>query len=131
VLTDKTVLITGGKRIGAVIAAELAAQGMDVALSYNRSKEEAEQTAAVVRKLGRRAFVLHADFSRAGDCATLVNESARQLGRLDVLINMASVYSAVPFAGASSTSPIGWPRAADLAMPATCRTTWQSAASSV
>ena len=47
-LTDKTVLITGGKRIGAVIAAELAAQGMDVALSYNRSKEEAEQTAAVV-----------------------------------------------------------------------------------
>jgi NAD(P)-dependent dehydrogenase (short-subunit alcohol dehydrogenase family) len=97
VLTDKTVLITGGKRIGAVIAAELAAQGVDVALSYNRSKEEAEQTAAVVRKLGRRAFVLHADFSQAGDCATLVNEAARQLGRLDVLINMASVYSAVPF----------------------------------
>lgn len=96
-LTDKTVLITGGKRIGAVIAAELAAQGMDVALSYNRSKEEAEQTAAVVGKIGRRAFVLHADFSRAGDCATLVNEAARQLGRLDVLINMASVYSAVPF----------------------------------
>ena len=96
-LTDKTVLITGGKRIGAVIAAELAARGMDVALAYNRSKEEAEQTAAVVREQGRRAVVLHADVSRAEDCATLVNEAARQLGRLDVLINMASVYSAVPF----------------------------------
>ena len=96
-LTDKTVLITGGKRIGAVIAAELAARGMDVALAYNRSKDEAEQTAAVVREQGRRAVVLHADVSRAEDCATLVNEAARQLGRLDVLINMASVYSAVPF----------------------------------
>jgi NAD(P)-dependent dehydrogenase (short-subunit alcohol dehydrogenase family) len=97
VLTDKTVLITGGKRIGAVIAADLAARGMDVALAYNRSKDEAEQTAAGVRKQGRRAVVLHADVSRAEDCATLVNEAARQLGRLDVLINMASVYSAVPF----------------------------------
>ena len=95
-LTDKAVLITGGKRIGAVIAAEFAARGMDVALSYNRSIEETEQTAAVVRERGRRAVVLHADVSRAEDCATLVNESARQLGRLDVLINMASVYSSVP-----------------------------------
>lgn len=96
VLTDKAVLITGGKRIGAVIAAELAARGMDVALSYNRSIDEAEQTAAAVRERGRRAVVLHADVSRAEDCANLVNEAARQLGRLDVLINMASVYSSVP-----------------------------------
>ena len=96
VLRDKAVLITGGKRIGAVIAAELAARGMDVALSYNRSIDEAEQTAAAVRERGRRAVVLHADVSRAEDCANLVNEAARQLGRLDVLINMASVYSSVP-----------------------------------
>ena len=96
-LTDKAVLITGGKRIGAAIAAELAARGMDVALSYNQSKEEAEQTAAAVRGNGRRAVVLHADVSHAEDCARLVNEAARQLGRLDVLINMASVYSSVTF----------------------------------
>ena len=36
-LTNKTVLITGGKRIGAVVALELARRGMDVALSYQRS----------------------------------------------------------------------------------------------
>jgi NAD(P)-dependent dehydrogenase (short-subunit alcohol dehydrogenase family) len=97
VLTDKAVLITGGKRIGAVIAAELAERGMDVALSFNRSRDEAEETAAAVRAKGRRAFVLHADVSRAEDCGALVNDAARQLGRLDVLINMASVYSSVPF----------------------------------
>ena len=91
-LTNKTVLITGGKRIGAVVAAELARRGMDVALSYQRSKDEAEATAQTVRDAGRRAVVLQANLSRGEDCATLVNAAAAALGRLDVLINMASVY---------------------------------------
>ena len=91
-LTNKTALITGGKRIGAVVAAELARRGMDVALSYQRSKDEAEATAQTVRDGGRRAVVLQANLSRGEDCATLVNGAAAALGRLDVLINMASVY---------------------------------------
>ncbi len=91
-LTNKTALITGGKRIGAVVAAELARRGMDVALSYQRSKDEAEATAQTVRDAGRRAVVLQANLSRGEDCATLVNGAAAALGRLDVLINMASVY---------------------------------------
>jgi NAD(P)-dependent dehydrogenase (short-subunit alcohol dehydrogenase family) len=91
-LTHKTALITGGKRIGAVVAAELARRGMDVALSYQRSKDEAEATAQTVRDAGRRAVVLQANLSRGEDCATLVNGAAAALGRLDVLINMASVY---------------------------------------
>ena len=56
--TNQCVLITGGKRIGAAIATELSARGMDVALSFNRSRMEAEQAAAAVRSAGRRAFVL-------------------------------------------------------------------------
>ena len=91
-LTNKTALITGGKRIGAVVAAELARRGMDLALSYQRSKDEAEATAQTVREAGRRAVVLQANLSRGEDCATLVNGAAAALGRLDVLINMASVY---------------------------------------
>ena len=46
VLTNKVALITGGKRIGLVVARELAARGVDVALSYARSKAEAEQATA-------------------------------------------------------------------------------------
>ena len=91
-LTNKTALITGGKRIGAVVAAELARRGMDVGLSYQRSKDEAEATAQTVRDAGRRAVVLQANLSRGEDCATLVNGAAAALGGLDVLINMASVY---------------------------------------
>jgi NAD(P)-dependent dehydrogenase (short-subunit alcohol dehydrogenase family) len=91
-LTNKTALITGGKRIGAVVAAELARRGMDVALSYRQSKSEAEETAQAVRDAGRRAVVLQANLSTGDDCARLVDGAAAALGRLDALINMASVY---------------------------------------
>jgi NAD(P)-dependent dehydrogenase (short-subunit alcohol dehydrogenase family) len=95
-LTDKAVLITGGKRIGGYVAVALARRGMDVALCYNRSRAEAEEAAAGVRAAGRRAFVIQADLSRGDSCAALVDDAARQLGRLDALINMASVYSSIP-----------------------------------
>ena len=95
-LTGKTALITGGKRIGAVVAQALAARGMDVALAYNRSKEEAAATAAAIQALGRRAFPIQADLSNGPACKTLVDAAASALGRLDVLVNMASVYRSLP-----------------------------------
>ena len=91
-----TVLITGAKRIGAAVALVLASRGFDVALSYQRSKAEAEETAEGVRALGRRAVVLQADLSRGSECARLVDEAAAEFGRLDVLINMASIYRSQP-----------------------------------
>jgi NAD(P)-dependent dehydrogenase (short-subunit alcohol dehydrogenase family) len=93
---DRSVLITGGKRIGAAIALDLAQRGMHVALSYNRSREEAEDTAASVRAAGRQVALIRADVSQARECERLVNEAAGSLGRLDVLVNMASVYRSVP-----------------------------------
>ena len=67
-----------------------------MALSYQRSKAEAEETAEAVRALGRRAVVLQADLSRGSECARLVDDAAAALGRLDVLINMASIYRSQP-----------------------------------
>jgi NAD(P)-dependent dehydrogenase (short-subunit alcohol dehydrogenase family) len=92
-LRDRVALITGPKRIGAVVARELAARGADVALSYNRSRPEAEDAAAEVRAAGRRAAVLQADLSHPDACARVVNEAAAALGRLDILVNMASLYA--------------------------------------
>ena len=89
-------LITGGKRIGAAVADDLARRGMDVALVFHRSPDEAEHTAARVRARGRRAFTLRANLADAAECTRVVEEAAELLGRLDVLINMASVYSPVP-----------------------------------
>ena len=96
-LTDKAVLITGGKRIGAVIATELAARGMHVALAYNRSRADAESVANEIAASGRRAVPLQADLSKVESCGALVEQAVSSLGRLDVLVNMASVYSVVPF----------------------------------
>ena len=93
---DRAVLITGGKRIGAAVAADLARRGMHVALSFNRSRDEAEAVADVVRGLGRTAVVLQANLSHGPDCKALVDRAASSLGRLDVLVNMASVYKSVP-----------------------------------
>ena len=95
-LAGRVALITGGKRIGAVVAAELASRGVDVALSYNRSQAEAEKTAASIRGLGRRALVKQANLANAADCEALVSAAADELGRLDILINMASMYIRKP-----------------------------------
>jgi NAD(P)-dependent dehydrogenase (short-subunit alcohol dehydrogenase family) len=95
--TSKVALITGGKRIGAVVAQWLAKTGVDIALVYNRSRAEAEATAADVQKLGRRAFIVQADVSNDQACNRAVSETVSNLGRLDILINMASLYASKPF----------------------------------
>jgi NAD(P)-dependent dehydrogenase (short-subunit alcohol dehydrogenase family) len=96
-LNDRVVLITGGKRIGQVVARELATRGAHVALSYRGSRAEAEATAEEVRGAGRRTAVISADVANAADCTNLVNAAVAELGRLDVLINMASIYQPVAF----------------------------------
>ena len=96
-LHDRVVLITGGKRIGADVALALAARGADVALCYRESRTEAEATAHAVRKLGRRAQLIQADLRAPADCRRAVAETVSALGRLDVLVNMASVYARKPY----------------------------------
>jgi NAD(P)-dependent dehydrogenase (short-subunit alcohol dehydrogenase family) len=96
-LQEKVALITGGKRIGQDVAAALAARGVDVVLSYARSRAEAEEGAAAVRAAGRRAEIIQTDLSQAEACRALVGAAAAAFGRLDILINMASVYARKPF----------------------------------
>jgi NAD(P)-dependent dehydrogenase (short-subunit alcohol dehydrogenase family) len=107
----RAALITGGKRIGAAVARALASAGMDVGLSYNRSREDAEAAAADVTAAGRRAHVALANLANPDECRALVDGTAAALGRLDVLINMASVYSLVPF---DQTDEAAWNRVVDV-----------------
>jgi NAD(P)-dependent dehydrogenase (short-subunit alcohol dehydrogenase family) len=91
-LTGKVALITGGRRIGAVVAAELARKGADAAIVYRASRVEAEETATALRALSRRAFVMQADLQQPDACRRVVEGTVGEFGRLDVLVNMASVY---------------------------------------
>jgi NAD(P)-dependent dehydrogenase (short-subunit alcohol dehydrogenase family) len=112
---NRAALITGGKRIGAVVAADLARRGVDVALAYNRSSREAEEAAASVREAGRRAVVIRADLSDAAACRRLVDEAAGAFGHLDILVNMASVYTEVPF---DETDEARWDAVIDIDLKA-------------
>jgi NAD(P)-dependent dehydrogenase (short-subunit alcohol dehydrogenase family) len=95
-LPGKVALITGGKRIGLVVAEELAKRGADVTLGYARSRPEADEAAARVRAAGRRAAIVQADLRQPDACRALVDTAAAELGRLDILVNMASVYVKKP-----------------------------------
>jgi NAD(P)-dependent dehydrogenase (short-subunit alcohol dehydrogenase family) len=95
-LNGKVAIITGGKRIGQVVARVLASRGMDLVLSYRGSKEEAENTARDVEAAGRRATTTAADVARPADCAAIVAHAASTFGRVDVLVNMASIYRSAP-----------------------------------
>ena len=95
-LRGKVAVVTGGKRIGRVVAAALAGHGMDLVLSYRGSRQEAEDTAADVTAAGRRATVVAADVSTPDGGPAIVSHAVATFGRLDVLVNMASVYKSRP-----------------------------------
>jgi NAD(P)-dependent dehydrogenase (short-subunit alcohol dehydrogenase family) len=113
--SGQAAVITGGKRIGAAIALALAQRGMNVALSFNRSRGEAERVATDIEATGQRALIYQADLSVAAEAQTLIDKAAAGLTRLDVLINMASVYSQVPF---EQTDERAWDSVIDVDLKA-------------
>ena len=91
-LKNTVALLTGAKRIGAVVAEELAKRGVNVALCYARSRAEADAAIGKVRSHGVRGEIFQADLSDPPACAEVVEQVAQTFGRLDILVNMASVY---------------------------------------
>ena len=90
----RAVLITGAaKRIGRHIALHMARQGWDVALHYGRSEAEALQLAEEIRALGRRALTLQADLADEQAARALVPAAMQAFGRLDGIVNNASLFA--------------------------------------
>ena len=85
-------LVTGaGHRVGRALAVALGAEGMTVAVHFNSSREEADETVRTIEKAGGRATAFGSDLSKAGASAKLVGEVAKAFGALDVLINSAAI----------------------------------------
>jgi len=85
----KTALITGaGRGIGRAAARKLAEDGFDLAL-LGRTREQLEETAAEVRRLGRRAWTLPCDVRSAQEVNQAVQAVLADSGRIDVLVNNA------------------------------------------
>ena len=98
-LEGKTALITGGGTgLGRAIALQLAREGVNLAINYSRSAEDAQKTAADACAMGVKAAPLKADVSIPEEAEKLVAQSAELFGgRLDILVNNAATTKFVAF----------------------------------
>ena len=92
-IKNKNALITGAsKGIGRAIAIELAKQGVNVAINYNKSKKEAEEISSkLINEYNIKSIILKGDVSNKEDCNLLVQESIATFGNLDILVNNAGI----------------------------------------
>lgn len=93
----KSVLITGGRRVGSHLARTLAGRGWRVAMTYHSSREAIERTVADVEAAGSEGLAIHADLTDSKQAEAAVAATVQGFGRLDALVNMASVYRKTPF----------------------------------
>jgi NAD(P)-dependent dehydrogenase (short-subunit alcohol dehydrogenase family) len=96
-LDGKTVLITGGKRIGAKLAVRLAQRGANLAFSYHNSRDAMMQVVEECERIGVKAEAFPADLRHPGDANSLIAETVDRFGSLDALINLTSIYTQTPF----------------------------------
>lgn len=87
-LKDRRALITGGDSgIGRAVAVAFAKEGADVAIAYLEENEDAERTAELVEAERRQCALLPGDLGSAEHCASVVEQTVRILGGLDLLVN--------------------------------------------
>jgi NAD(P)-dependent dehydrogenase (short-subunit alcohol dehydrogenase family) len=99
---QQAALVTGaGRRIGRAIALGLAQAGWDVAVHFRSSRPDAEQTAAAVRALGRRAVLLECDLADEAAVRGLVARAVAALGPLGCVVNNAALFDYDSAAGFS------------------------------
>lgn len=106
-LKGKVALITGGARIGQTVAEGLARGGCAVALTFKTSRGQALDTVRRVESFGARGVAIRADLGRPTALKSVIEKVVRTLGRLDILVNMASHYERTPLQGLAKASTRG------------------------
>ena len=90
-LDGKVALITGGDSgIGRAVAIAFAKEGADVAINYLEEDRDAKDTQRLVQEHGRKCVLLPGDVGDEKLCRRIVDRTAKELGRLDILVNNAS-----------------------------------------
>ncbi|QKH39073.1 SDR family oxidoreductase [Achromobacter pestifer] len=89
----KVALVTGGTRgIGAAIVRRFAERGADVAFTYARSDQAAKDHVRELGKSGAKVLAFKADSRDPAAVRAAVEQTAQELGRLDILVNSAGVF---------------------------------------
>ena len=93
-ISGRFALVTGAsKGIGKASALKLGEQGVNVAVNYNSSQKEAEDTAEQLAALGVQAFVVKGDVSNLEEVTGMVDEVTERFGQIDILVNNAGIIS--------------------------------------
>jgi NAD(P)-dependent dehydrogenase (short-subunit alcohol dehydrogenase family) len=96
-LKDKIALVTGGDSgIGRAVAVLYAREGADIAIVYLNEHEDANETKKAVEAEGRRCILIPGDVSDSRFCKQAVEQTVRELGHLDILVNNAAYQEHVP-----------------------------------
>jgi NAD(P)-dependent dehydrogenase (short-subunit alcohol dehydrogenase family) len=97
-LKGRKALITGGDSgIGRAAAIAYAREGADVAINYLEAEEsDAQEVVALIKSEGRKAIAIPGDLREEAFCKRLIEEAAKQLGGLDILVNNAARQTAQP-----------------------------------
>lgn len=118
--TGLVAMVTGSsRRVGAAIALELAAAGLDQVIHYRDSADEAQEVARSVDRLGRRTLVVQGDLTRPDEVVALFRRIDEVFGRLDVLVNSAAVFRRTP-ADRLSEEDLAFHLEANLEAPYRC-----------
>jgi pteridine reductase len=97
-LNGKVALVTGGAvRVGKAISLALADAGADIVMNYNTSASASLEAAAEIEARGRQALAFQADVARSDQVQAMVDAAIARFGRLDVLVNSASVWQRTPW----------------------------------
>ena len=95
-LEDRVALVTGGAvRLGAEICRTLARAGAIVAIHCHRSLAAAEDLVEEIEAAGGDAFVVRGDLAQDEDRSALVDAVIDHAGRLDILVNNASIFERI------------------------------------
>ena len=91
-ISGRFALVTGAsKGIGKASALKLGEQGVNVAVNYNSSQSEAEDTVEQLTALGVQAFIVKGDVSSLDEVSSMVDEVTERFGQIDVLVNNAGI----------------------------------------
>ncbi len=113
-LKGQVALVTGGGTgIGRGISLAFAREGASVVLNYQKSKDKAEATVREIHQAGGHARAVQADVRQEADCKRLVDETVRESGRLDVLVNNAGWTTPVPHGNLEALTDEIWQKVLD------------------
>jgi len=108
-LKDKVTIVTGSAcGIGKAIAMRFAREGSAVVINYTKSQIEADETMRELSQIGSDALLVQADISRETEAQSLIDQTVKRYGGVDILINNAGITQAVKLTDLDGLTEAMW-----------------------